>query len=406
MAGSLHVGRPSPSTRILCPPDSAPGEAKEPGCAAGSARCAPRTRTPLTGVSVQIRNVKGPLTVAIVVLALWVTPLGLVTGSGAAANDERPGASGGQPDGSLDPSDVAVLPTPLPEASPPPAVGSAGAGETPGSGASSPPGTTPSSPGATQGMTPSGPIVVTDSGTTIDGVVIASRGRTGIGIWINGTSSRPVRNVTIRNCAIRGFSVGIEARHVTNLVIENCSIAGADYAGIAVYSGTGGRIANNTIQHIGDQRADLAVPFIENNAYGITLDRNALRPLTSDPPSSDFLLANNLVEDVPLWMGINAHGGVRLTITDNVVRRTPRAIFIAGDSAGNPPRDVTISGNRLEDAVTVPGGTSDVEGILISKLQGGSITNNDISRTFGVPGVFDYLGESVDVLISGQRSIG
>jgi parallel beta-helix repeat protein len=362
-------------------------------------RARARTRTPLAGVSVQIRSVKGPLTVAMVVLALWVTPLGLPTRSGAVANDETPTPSGAtgtlDPTGTPDASAIAAGPT---GSSEPSSTGPSGSGA-PGPGEPQP------TPGSTGTLTPSGPIVVTQSGTTIDGVVIASRGRSGIGIWIDGTSDRPVRNVTIRNCAILGFNVGIEARHVTNLVIENCTVSGANYAGIAVYSGTGGRIAGNTIRDIGTDRTDLSVPFVGNNAYGITLDRNALRPLSSDPPSSDFVLTNNLIDNIPLWMGINTHAGVRLTITKNVIRATPRAIFIAGDNAGNPPRDVTISGNRLEDAETVPGGTADIEGILISKLQGGSITDNEISRTFGVPGVFDYLGQSVDVKMTGQRSI-
>ena len=86
------------------------------------------------------------------------------------------------------------------------------------------------------------------------------------------------------------------------------------------------------------------------------------------------------------------------------MRRTPRAIFIAGDTLGTPPQNITVTGNRLEEAVTVPGGTTDIEGILISALQGGSITSNTISRTYGLPGVFDYLGKSTDVTISGQVS--
>jgi hypothetical protein len=249
--------------------------------------------------------------------------------------------------------------------------------------------------------------VVRTDGVVIDGVTITSDGSTGQAIYAKGSPSKPIRNLTIRNCTIKGFSIGILAEHVENLVIDHCTIEDADYAGIAIYSGVGGRITNNAIRRIGTTRTDLTVEFVENNAYGITLDRSPTDDLERDPRSSDFLIDGNLVEDVPLWMCLNTHAGERLVFSNNTTRRCPRAIFIAGDSTENShaPIDITITNNRLEEAVTKKGGTDDVEGILISELQGGTITGNLVSRSYGTSNVNDYLGRSVGVTISGQQDI-
>ena len=250
----------------------------------------------------------------------------------------------------------------------------------------------------------SGPIVITSSNVTIDGVSITSSGKTGMGIVAAGTAGHPVRNITIRNCVIKGFKFGIEVRHAENVTIENCTVTDAEYAGIALYSAVGGRVSRNTVRRIGATRTNMATD-VANNAYGITFDRYAGGSLTTDPRSANFMVDHNLVEDVPLWMGINTHAGAHLTFSSNVVRRTPRAIFIAGDSAGNRPIDIHVLGNRLEQPVTKTGGTTNVEGILYSRLQGGSIIGNAVARGYGSPNGFDYQGASTGLTINSNTAL-
>ena len=313
-----------------------------------------------------VRRAKGVLGVAAVILGLWMTPVGSFAPV---------------------PVELAAGPTP----SQPPV------------GAEPPP-----SSGVIRPLTRSGPITVTADNVTIDGVSISSAGQTGSAIKAIGTWSNPIRNLTIRNCLISGFNIGIEARHVENLVIDDCTISDADYAGIAIYSGVGGRLTHNTIQRIGTRRTDFSVSYKQNNAYGITLDRSSYNTtFTTDPRSSDFLVDSNLIEDVPLWMCLNTHAGQRITFSNNTTRRCPRAIFVAGDSGPqtNHPIDVTISGNHLESAVTTAGGTDDVVAILISTLDGGSIHDNVISASFGRVPVKDYQGQSVGVDISNNQVI-
>ncbi len=303
-------------------------------------------------IDVRIRTLGGPLLVAIVVLALWVGPI-------TTPPTDPPGADG-----------KAIGAQPAPSASP----------------------------------RVSEPIVVTTSNVTIDGVTITSSSSQGSAIQVTGTAETPIHDVTIRNCTLSGFGTGIEVRHAENVTIENCTITDADYAGIALYSAVGGRVSNNTVQRIGTTRTDLGGDAA-NNAYGITLDRFAGGSMTSDPRSANLTVDHNLVEDVPLWMGLNTHAGANITFSNNIVRRTPRAIFIAGDSADNPPMDVTVIGNRLEQPVTKPGGTDNIEGILYARLEGGSIDGNAVARGYGSPDGFDYQGASTGVTVSDNIAI-
>jgi hypothetical protein len=245
---------------------------------------------------------------------------------------------------------------------------------------------------------------VTSDNVTIDGVVITSSSQSGTAISAIGTWQAPIRNLTIRNCRIDGFNTAIEARHVENLVIDHCTITDALYGGIMVFSGVGGRITNNTIQRIGYQ----VQPTIDVNAYGIALSRVATTSLQTDPRSSNFTVSGNVITDIPTWQGLDTHAGSNLTLSDNIIRRTMRPIFITGDSAGNHALAVSITGNRLEQAEDFPGG-SGLAAVTLVNLQGGSVTNNAISVTYPTPFVYDYLGVdpagSTGVTISGQTSI-
>ena len=269
------------------------------------------------------------------------------------------------------------------------------------------PGSQPASAGQSPLVAPtSGPIVVTSSDQTLDGVVIVSSLSTGIGIKAWGTATRPIRNLTIRNCTIRGFNTAIDVRFVTNLKIENCTIADASYAGILVFSGIDGLISGNRVDRIG-VGIDTTGPD-SNNAYGIALTRTATTDFETDPRTSNFVVDGNDVEDVPLWHGLDTHAGLDITFSNNTVARCARPIFITGDSLGNHPEDVTVTGNRLESAADAPGGTN-VAAITLVNLQTGSITNNAVSTSYGTPIVYDYLGldpaGSTNVTVSGQTAI-
>ncbi len=256
----------------------------------------------------------------------------------------------------------------------------------------------------------SGPIVVTTNGVTLDGLTITAPysasgddGRTGTGIYCSASAAAPIDHLTIKNCIISGFESAIFLYYVTNLIIEDCILTDCDYAGIGIFSGIGGTLQRNTIQRIGYTRTNFGT-WKGNNAYGIITDHSTISGnLTLDPLSANILVDSNTIEDVPLWMGLNTHGGQNITFSNNTVRRCPRAIFIASDTGGvNHPHNVYVTGNTLQEAVHKAGGTPDTEGVLIASLNGGSIIGNKISNTFGAPGYQDYGGASTGVAISGN----
>jgi parallel beta-helix repeat protein len=259
-------------------------------------------------------------------------------------------------------------------------------------------------PAATAGPThESKPIVVTTSNVTIESVAIASSGRTGTGIEIRGTVATPVRNVTIRNCAIEGFDTAIEARNVVNLVVEGCTISDAAYGGIIVFSGSAGRISDNTIQRIGPQTR----PSSDVNAYGIALTRSPTLSLTDSPRTTGFVVDNNLITDIPTWHGLDTHAGSGIIFSNNTIIGTMRPIFVTGDAAGNSPISITVSANRIEAAKSFPGG-SGLAAITLVGLQGGRITNNLVSDTYPDPVVYDDIedgGGSTNLVVSDNGSI-
>jgi parallel beta-helix repeat protein len=247
----------------------------------------------------------------------------------------------------------------------------------------------------------SSPIVVRTNDVTIDGARITGSDGTGVAIEVYGTVSNPVRNVTIRNCRIDGFNTAIEARNVVNLVIDHCTITNAGYAGIVVFSGSGGRITGNTIERIGPQTR----PSVDVNAYGIALTRSASLSLAASPRTTGMVVSGNLVTDVPTWHGIDTHAGANLTFANNTIQRTMRAFFITGDTAGNAPEAITITGNRVQSAKSFAG---NLAAVTLVGLQGGSITSNEISETYPTPHVYDDVtdgGGSLDLTISNNTVI-
>jgi len=182
-------------------------------------------------------------------------------------------------------------------------------------------------------------LIVTASNVTIDSVVIvgpqASTYRWNeVGILTTGS----VSNLVIRNSRIERFgNSGIwlgptsDARVVGNIVKD------AVYAGIMDISGAGDRIARNTVRRIGVVGASAN----SNNAYGIAISNEG------GSLSRGIKVRRNLVVRVPTWHGLDVHGGQRITFSDNVVKRTPRALFITSDSQGRRSDTVLVTGNRF-----------------------------------------------------------
>lgn len=226
---------------------------------------------------------------------------------------------------------------------------------------------------------------VSASSVVIDGLTLtnsqyASFGTGEFGINVTGQSGQArSRNVAIRNCTIR--TVGAEAirlKWVESAEVSHCHISNCFYAGVLMWGVGGAQVTNNVITGI------TGTP----NAYGVTATRGNDASLTSDPRSTDVVIAYNVITDIPAWNGIDVHGGVNVAIQGNTLRAVDKPIWVVSSSSGAvetwAARDVTIVANTLDSGVT--DGSADV-GIVVS------------GAASGVGGVVEY---AENVVVSGN----
>lgn len=187
--------------------------------------------------------------------------------------------------------------------------------------------------------------------------------------------------VVIRNCTFHDFDhTAIWLDGLVDPLIENCFIYDTTYTGImllGVTKGTGtwgGRVLDNTIVRVGKD----AHQTPDFNAYGIAVTMNG-----GGTPSSDTLVQDNLVTDIPLWHGIDTHGGQRILIAHNEIRRTARGIFITANLTTERATDVSVVSNLVTEPQTATGGTDANTAITTYDCRGTtSITNNVVGTAY------------------------
>jgi hypothetical protein len=165
------------------------------------------------------------------------------------------------------------------------------------------------------------------------------------GIWSANAVEAPVRNLTIRDCVIsdvRGRGIGLTA--VEDVVVEGNHISRAGYAGILASSVSRVVIDHNTVQDVGApttcHTADLS-QCQYRNAYGIAVSGCT----ASYPCSQDVRITRNIVDRVPLWVGIMNHGGERVLIADNHVTDTNFLYANTVSAAGYASHDTAFIHN-------------------------------------------------------------
>ena len=198
-------------------------------------------------------------------------------------------------------------------------------------------------------------VTVTANSVTLDGLTLIGTGAategTARAVSAVGTVGTPVDRLTVRNCAITGWSeYGIYAEQVTNFIFDANLISTIAYAGIMVLSGIGGKITGNKVTTI-------TQPTGLTDSYGIAMSRVSTTSLAVSPRSSDIECSGNTVSGNPLWEGIDTHGGQRLTITGNKVLGCYIGIALVhgnntGGVASYAPLDIICSGNTINSQVS------------------------------------------------------
>lgn len=183
---------------------------------------------------------------------------------------------------------------------------------------------------------------------------------------------------------------GILAQFLDDIRIvgDGIYIHDVGYAGCEFLSCNHGRIK--------DVRVGSITPGTSGNAYGVTLshdstnyssDPNAGTKAATNPFCWDWVVENNTVYDVPLWAGLDAHGGYELKFANNRIYNCRHPLSIAsgsGDAANYAGDNNQIIGNYATDhklngsptSIATPGYAIVVSGGSTTKHSGVIVADN------------------------------
>jgi len=197
-------------------------------------------------------------------------------------------------------------------------------------------------------------LFITSSNVTIRGLRIDGTGRTdGITapyaglIKAQGTSSAILDNVVIEDCYLTNSKfTAIELEWVRYGRVANNAIKTHTYGGIMLFSVRACAVVGNVIEEI----------YGYSNGYGIAVSDYVNATWAR---SEDVSIVGNTIIDVRDWEGIDTHGGIRISIVGNVLRKCKDGIALI---AGNPdrvtgPEDITVVGNVLDRSIATSGGS-------------------------------------------------
>lgn len=187
-----------------------------------------------------------------------------------------------------------------------------------------------------------------NSNVTVDGLEITGSGSEYLnyqtGFNIKGTFDDYIENVTIKNCKIQNIgSDGIYANFAKNIYINNCHLYNLGYSGIIGYSVNDMHIDNTYIKKV-----------VGNGtlAYGVAFTRYETTNTVINPLTSDCSVKNSVIEDIPVWEGLDTHGGVNITFEGNTIKNCKNPIMAGvGDGDANEtmfsPHNVRIINNNI-----------------------------------------------------------
>ena len=164
--------------------------------------------------------------------------------------------------------------------------------------------------------------------------------------------------ISIKNCRINGFGQsGVIADQIDNFECKDNLIEHCVRDGVRMYGCKYFDVSHNRIDDMSDGFPGEGVAP-NNNVYGITATRiyhsTAGDGTTTDyRPTTNGLIANNIVTNCANWKGIDTHGGTDISFIDNIVYNAHIGIGI--DKGGfntadgyAPPRRLIVKGNSIQ----------------------------------------------------------
>lgn len=202
------------------------------------------------------------------------------------------------------------------------------------------------------------------SDITLKGPSVASYVGDESGIKFAGTSSTIYQNGFAANVEVYDIGAhGVLAEYFNIVTVQNCYLHNIGYAAINNLSSNDFIATQNVISTI--------TPGTVGNAYGITASSRA--GATAQPQR--FVISNNLVQNIPIWEGIDTHGGLNGEIIGNVVSGCKVGINVTRDDNNLAPARISVIGNSIDRkdlAATATG-----PGIVVSGFNA-SVKANDI----------------------------
>lgn len=202
------------------------------------------------------------------------------------------------------------------------------------------------------------------------------------GISCQGTLEDPRHNLHVGRVTMESFAGGgIVCRFVKNLTTsEGLEISDARYYGIGLGSCDTVKLVKPVIRNITPLSAS------NSNAYGITATHRDGTP-ESEPSSANITIEEALIEDVPTWVGIDTHGGRKVSIIRPTIRRCQWGISLVSGpgedgSEQRAPLEFLVDSPQIEDCSAYGIGVSGAGAGLGSwaELATGVIINPTIVR--------------------------
>lgn len=181
------------------------------------------------------------------------------------------------------------------------------------------------------------------SGVRLSGIELEGVGNSTLingsrGIEIKGSLDAYKNNIVIDNCYIHDFGqYGIIMEFASNVTITNSEIDKIGYAGIM-------GLSVNNVTVTGKTNVSNIQPG-STQAYGITFSRNSSQDLSLYPRSKDCLVEGCTITNVPLWKGLDTHGGENIKFINNTISGCKHGIGVVGISDIYAPQSIQVSNN-------------------------------------------------------------
>lgn len=148
----------------------------------------------------------------------------------------------------------------------------------------------------------------------------------GRAISIVGTVGAYKDKIIISGCNIHDVSFyGIYGEFASNIDIKNCKFTNIAYAGILFLSGKNILVDNATIKNVS--------PGSAGNAYGVSFSRDSIsNDLGLFPRSKDCIVRNCYIDGIPIWDGIDTHGGENILVEGNTIKNCNVGISFVGNT--------------------------------------------------------------------------